>query len=291
MSCGERVYVRDGQWVPKYRDKSDYMHGYRWSHLTTPNNDPAEILDNYINPPFGNLADIYRLRLGLPYISAEDQLTTAQIYSRCGPFQMAASDPGPCAFGLDVGKVKHLVIGKRIGPKNFEIVKIARLSSWDDISDMIWKFNCKSGVVDARPYEDEARRFQKENKMRIFLCEYSETTPQGTQYNQKTGIVKANRTEICDATHNLVAQDGLLTLPRQNHPEIKVFAEQVCNPAKVLEVNKKTKQSLYRYRGTDDHYRHALNYFLLAVPKIGRADPRGIRRKKHKKVMNDYKRI
>jgi hypothetical protein len=291
IKCGKEVFVRDGQWVPKYRDKSDYMHGYRWSQLTSPcPKDPGQILEDFINPPENNLADVYRIELGLPFINAEDRLTTAQVYSRCGPFQMSASDPGPCAFGLDVGKVKHLVIGKRIGPKNYEIVKVARLSSWDDISEMISKFNCKSGVIDARPYEDEARRFQKEQKMRIFLCEYSETTPQGTQYNPKTGMVKVNRTEICDATHNLVAQDGLLTLPRQNHPELKVFAEQVCNPAKVLEVNKKTKQSLYRYRGTDDHYRHALNYFLLAVAKIGRAAPGG-RKKKYTKVMNDYARI
>lgn len=287
MKCGRRVFVRDGVWVPKYRENSDYMHGYRWSQLTSPNNDPADILEAFTNPPHGNLSDVYRLMLGVPYIAAEDRLTTAQVYSRCGAFQMAAQDPGPCAFGLDVGKIKHLVIGKRIGKENYEIVKIARLSEWDDIARMIHKFNCKSGVIDARPYEDEARRFQKENKKtRIFLCEYSETTPMGKEYNPRTGIVKVNRTEICDATHNLVAKDGLIVLPRQGHPEIKVFAEQVCNPAKVLEVNKKTKQSLYRYRGTDDHYRHALNYFLLAVPKIGRAQKHG--GKKYKKVMNEY---
>lgn len=291
--CGNQVFVRDGIWVPQRKENSDYLHGWRWSQLTSPNNDPYDILEAYNNPPQGNLADVYRLMLGAPYIATEDQLTTAQVYSRCGPFIMGTKDPGPCAFGLDVGKTKHLVIGKRIGPKNYEIVKIARLSSWDDISEMIMKFNCKSGVVDARPYEDEARRFQTEMKktgIRVFLCEYSETTPEGTQYNQKTGIVKTNRTEICDATHNLVSRDGLLVLPRQNHPEIKVFAEQVCNPAKVLEVNKKTKQSLYRYRGSDDHYRHALNYFLLAVEKVGRAQRRG-HKKKCRKVMNEYARI
>ena len=293
IKCGKEVFVRDGEWVPKRRENSDYMHGYQYSCLTSPNNDPAEILEDFINPPQGNLADVYRLSLGLAYISTEDQLTTAQVYSRCGPFQMAASDPGPCAFGLDVGRTCHLIIGKRIGRENYEIVKIARLpgdGDWSEIAQMIWKFNCKSGVVDIRPYEATARRFQKENKMRIFLCEYSETTPQGTQYNPKTGIVKVNRTEICDATHNLVSRDGLLVLPRQNHPEIKVFAEQVCNPAKVLEVNKKTKQSLYRYRGSDDHYRHALNYFLLAVEKVGRAQRRG-HKKKRRKVMNEYARI
>ncbi|KKL69353.1 hypothetical protein LCGC14_2115820, partial [marine sediment metagenome] len=291
IKCGREVFVRDGKWVPKYRDKSDFRHGYRWSQLTSPcPKDPGMILDNFINPPENNLADVYRLQLGLPFINAEDRLTIPQVYSRCKDSLMAKTDPGPCAFGLDVGKIKHLVIGKRISRKSFQIVKVARLSDWDDISRMITKFNCTSGVIDARPYEDEARRFQKAHHLRIFLCEYSETTPVGTTWNPKTRMVKVNRTEICDATHNLIAQDDLLILPKETHPEMKVFAEQICNPAKVLEVNKKTKQSLYRYRGTEDHYRHALNYFLMAAEKIGVSERSG-HRKKYKKVMNEYARI
>jgi hypothetical protein len=208
----------------------------------------------------------------------------------CGPFLMGNQDIGPCAFGLDVGRTKHLVIGKRTGVKSHEIVKAIRLSSWDDIANIIYRFNCRSGVIDIRPYEDEARRFQQAHRnIRIFLCEYSENTPVGTVYNQHTGIVKVNRTEICDATHNLVADEGRLSLPR-NCEEIQEFAREVCNPAKMLEVNKKTKIAVYRYKGTEDHYRHALNYYLLAAEKIGIA-PRGLSAKKYDKVMNDYQRI
>lgn len=291
MKCGKEVFVRDGEWVAQDRGKSDYMHGYRWSQLTSPPNDPAEILAEFTNPPEGNLADVYRIRLGLPYISAEEKLTTAQVLSRCGPFIMPNVDVGPCAFGLDVGKIKHLVIGKKTGQRSFEIVKVARLSNWDDISSIIYRFNCKSGVIDIRPYEDEARKFQKEHKnIRIFLCEYSETTPIGTHFNPKTGIVSVNRTEVCDATHRLVADEGRLSLPR-NCDEIMEFARQVCDPAKILEVNKKTHQAIYRYRGTEDHYRHALNYFLLAAEKIGIAEHSGSHHKKYDKVMNDYARI
>ncbi len=293
MKCGERVYVRDGQWVSKYPEKSSYMHGYRWSHLTSPNNDPAEVLEDFLNPPYDNMADVYRLRLGLPYVSSEDKLTIGQVLSRCGRKEMSVSDPGPCSFGLDVGKICHLVIGKRIGKETLEIVKVARLpgdGDWHEISEMITRFNCKSGVIDIRPYEASARRFQRKHKMRIFLCEYSETTPIGTVYNPKTGIVKVNRTEICDATHDLVADDGKLILPAAHYSEIKQFAKEVCDPAKSLEINKKTKISVYRYKGKEDHYRHALNYFLLATHKTARADNRS-KNKKHRKVMNNYARI
>jgi len=293
MKCGKEVFVRDGQWVPKYREKSDHMHGYRWSQLTSPcPQDPGQILEDYLNPPEDNLADVYRIKLGLPYVNAEERLTTGQVLdeNRCGPFLMGISDPGPCFFGLDVGKIKHLVIGKRIGEKAYEIVKVARLSGWDDISIMLSKFNCKRGVIDARPYEDEARRFQnKHRNIEIFLCEYSETTATGKSFNLNTGMVKVNRTEICDATHNLVAEKGRLILPRINE-EIQEFARQVCNPAKVLEVNKKTKQALYRYRGTEDHYRHALNYWLLASENMPRADSYSLT-KQEQNVDNEYARI
>jgi hypothetical protein len=290
--CGKQVFVRDGEWVAQRKEQSEYMHGYMWSQLTSPNNDPAGILADFENPPEGNMGDVMRLRLGRPYIAAEDQLTTPEVFNCCGSGAQLTSHRGPCAFGLDVGKTKHLVIGARTGTDRYEIFRVERLSGWNEIGDMIRKFNCKSGVIDIRPYEDEARRFQNSMRgMRIFLCEYSESTPLGTSYNRKTGIVKVNRTEVCDATHDLVVAKGKLVLPSSRYPEITVFAKQVCNPAKILEVNKRTKMSVYRYRGTDDHYRHALNYFLLAASNHKVAVVRKSGRKKQTRVMNEYARI
>ena len=294
MKCGERVFVRDGQWVAKYPEKSNYLHGYRWSHLTTPNNDPAEVLEQFLNPLFGNLGDVYRLRLGEAYVSSEERLSIGQVLSHCKHHVMSSKDDGPCAFGLDVGKICHLVIGKRIGSDRYEIIFVGRFpgdGNWGEIEAVLDRANCKSGVIDARPYENAARQFQKRNKyMRIFLCEYSETTPIGKSFNKKTGMVKVNRTEICDDTHDLVSDDDRLVLPRLC-PEMHEFAKQVCDPAKKMEINKKTKLAIYRYQGRNDHYRHALNYFLLAAHKTARASSSGTRNKKHRMCNNDYARI
>ena len=62
----------------------------------------------------------------------------------------------------------------------------------------------------------------------------------------------------------------------------------MCNPAKTLETNKKTRQSVYRYLGTEDHYRHALNYFYLAAPKIGRAQTRYTNKQQYETVDDEY---
>lgn len=294
--CGKEVKIdyKDklgeytSEWVPAIRDNSDYMHGYNWSQLTSVANDPAEILDEYINPPEGNLADIIKLRLGQSYIAEEDRLTPAQVFSCCGSNLSSHSHKGPCAMGVDVGKIKHIVIGIRTGTDSFEILKTSQLSNWNDIHDIAQRFNVKSAVIDIRPYEDKAREFQAAESFRIFLCEYKENTPQGTNFNQKTGIVSVARTEIFDATHRLIIEPGKLTLPRRDLPETKEFVKQCCNAFKILDTNKRTNQSVYRYKGTNEHFRNALNYFLLAANRkhIGIAGKR--KRQRTGQAINNY---
>lgn len=267
--CGREVLIWSGdgtgEWVPAKPENTSYMVGRRWSQLTSVFNDPAEILEDYINPPQGNLGDVVRLRLGLPYIAAEDRLRQSDVFACCSSDMESATHKGPCAMGVDVGKIKHVIIGIRIGKSRYQILKTAQLSNWNDIHDLAKKFNVRSAVIDIRPYEDAARQFQSAEPYKIFLCEYKENTPQGTIYNNNTGIVAVNRTEIFDATHRLVTTPGQLILPRIS-PTMREFAKQLCATAKVLETNKKTKLAVYRYKKLgDEHFRNALNYFYLAA--------------------------
>jgi len=280
-----------GEWVPACPDKTSHMVGRRWSKLTSIFHDPADILERYVNPPDGNLGDVCRLDLGIPYIAAEDRLRQSEVLSCCGYEMSPYNHVGPCAMGVDVGKKKHIIIGARTGKDKYEIYKRIVLSDWNDIHDIARKFNVKSAVVDIRPYEDSARSFQSSEPYKVWLCEYKETTPQGTNYNSHTGIVAVNRTEICDATHRLVTDEGRLTLPRLDD-NMKEFAKQMCASYKVLEENKKTKVSIYRYKNAGaDHDRHALNYFLLAASGGKVATVNTQRRKKSTRVKSEYKRI
>lgn len=274
--CGKAVPMWAGvgtaQWVPRYSDRSKDMVGYLWSHLNSNYNDPAEVLDQYLNPPQGNLDDIYRLRLGLPHIDAEQQLTADRVWECAGQDVMPQRHPGPCAMGVDVGKTKHVVIGIRTGHERYEVVRVARVLTWNDLHDLARAYNVRSAVIDARPYEDEARAFQKAEHYRIFLCEYSESSVVAPQFNTNSGIVKANRTEICDQSHRVIAERRI-KLPRRSS-EMEEFVKQACNLAKVLETNKRSGQQVYRYlppTSGGDHYRHALNYFLMATQGIATA--------------------
>jgi len=295
--CGKEVPIwageGTGEWRPDAPENSDYMHGYHLSRLTNIFTDPADVLRDFENPPNDNLADVYRLQLGRAYSAESDKLRRAIVLACCGPDIMGNSHSGPCAMGVDVGKIKHVVIGVKIDNERYETVKVARCENFGEIHDLAKRFNVKSAVIDLRPYEETVRKFQREESYRMSLCEYSDTLIQETIWNDKTGIVKVHRTSIFDATHRLIT-DNKLTLPRQT-PDIEQFAVQCCNCAKFVEKNKRTKQVVFRYRQTGDkkvgdHYRSALNYFLLAASgwRVGRV---GSAKNRQKVADNNYARV
>ena len=280
--CGREVPVwqgivnkkPSGEWVPKYPDKSKYMHGYRASQLMTPFNDPAGILDDYVNPPLGNLADVYRLRLGMAYSDKSSKLRRSDVLRCCGNEGLTTKHPGPCAMGVDVGKVKHVIIGTKMSNGMYDVLRAIKIpegrEGWNQISDLRRMYNVKSDVIDIRPYEDEARAYQVKHAGSIvnpetYLCEYSDTQLTESAFNPATGTVKAHRTGIFDQTHRLLST-GKIILPRQC-PEMEEFARQCCNCARFEEKDKRRNIIVHRYRPTGDrqeHFRNALNYFILA---------------------------
>jgi hypothetical protein len=267
--CGKPTDFRKGQWVPKFRNRSDYMWGYQQSHLTSSikYNDPLDVLHDYNDPPQGNIGDIVRLRLGKPFISVEDRLTTGQVLALCSNRLQLDRHEGPCAMGVDVRKHKNVIIGCRSGRDRYSILRVARITDWDDILRMAERFRVKSCVVDSGPGGDAQRQFQKKARFKVWLCQYRENAPSGTQYHDKLGIVSCGRTEICDATHRIIAGEKELDLPA-DCPEVRQFARECCNSARVELTDKRTKQTIYRYIKLDtgpDDYRHALNYFYLAA--------------------------
>ena len=271
--CSKEVPVWNGkgsaEWVPDFPDKSDYMHGYMASQLMTPFNDPAEILEDFVNPPFGDLANVYRLRLGRAYSATSDKLRKEVVLANCGHDSPAVRHAGPCAMGVDVGKAYHAtVIGIKTAKDRYEIIKTVKAKDFQEVYDLARRYNVQSDVVDIRPYEEEARKYQKNSGHKTFLCEYSDTQVVDAIFNDNTGVVKVHRTGIFDQSHRLLSE-GYIRLPCQC-PEIEEFARQCCNCARFEEEDKRRGIKVNRYRPTGDeeeHFRNALNYFLLAAAK------------------------
>lgn len=270
--CGQEVFPGDGRWVARYPARSKDMVGWWISHLSSIFIDPKELLDAWENPET-NKQEFYNLDLGLAYVAAENKLTLNDIYECCNNEPMSYNHKGPCALGIDVqGEKKgcHVVIGCKSSKRSVKILYMARLSLFNDIHDAAKKFNVRCAVIDQEPETRAAKDFAKKESYPVYLCKYKESQRKAPAFDEKEGLVSVNRTEVCDATHNLVADtETSFILPRRCS-EIEEYAKQMCSIVKVLDEDPQTGARKYVYRRTgQDDYRHATNYFHLALSQIG----------------------
>jgi hypothetical protein len=224
----------------------------------------------YEDPPNGNLGEVMNSILGRAYIPAENRLTHADVYACCGNDNFVTKHEGPTCMGVDVGTKLHVVIAQRLTRKTLKVLKIGRYDSFNDLHDLARDFNVKSAVIDLFPEKRKVIEFQKAENFSVFGCNYVETRTGQISWDEKEKIIKGNRTEICDMSHELVTATGSLVLPRRNN-EIDEFVKEVCNIAKVLDEDPETGSKIFRYKklSVNDHYRHALNYCLLASERVG----------------------
>ena len=267
--CRQEIYPCDGHWKVRFPEKSKDMVGWWISQLNSAYVNPADILKKFNNPPNGNLAEVYNSMLGMAYVAAENRLTTNDIYALCSHEVMRVRHPGPCCMGVDVGDKLHVIVGYHPNDTLIRAIYFARVSKFEELFDIAKRFHVDSCVIDLKPEIHKAREFQEATDFEVFLCDYQEHQRNNPAFDSKKGVVTMNRTELCDASHELVTTAGRYSIPRRNE-EIEQYALEMANIAKVLEDDPETGSRTYRYRKIGpDHYRHATNYMLLAAMRIG----------------------
>jgi hypothetical protein len=265
IHCSGELHPSKGRWIAQYPSRSKDLVGWYISQLNSMYVDPAYILEIYENPPDGDIAEVMNSHLGRAYLPAENRLTQQEVFACCGEDSEQLKSDNPTCMGVDVGRDLHVVIGERKNRQALKIIRTVRVSSFNDLHDLAQRFNVKCAVLDLYPETRKVREFQKSEYFQVFGCQYVDSKTSVWAWDEKDRVVKVNRTEICDATHSLVADSGSLELPRRNK-EIEQFAFELCNIAKILDENPETGSKEFRYRKLDsrDHYRHALNYCYLA---------------------------
>lgn len=258
--CGGEVHPRKGRWVEKYPGRES--HGWWISQLNSMFVSPKSVLDSYLSPPNGNLAEVYNSKLGMAYIAAENRLTRQDVYACCGNDAVAVRDNGPCAMGVDVGSTLHTVIGKRLG-KKYKIIYVGEVPEFSDLHDLAKRFGVKVAVIDY-PYDKrKVKEFMDAEPYKVLGSQYQDNMKDTERKDERAGVITIDRTYICDVTHNLVSE-GMIELPRRNEV-VEQYAKQLCDIAKILEEDERTGSKLFRYRKLGaDHYRHATNYFYMA---------------------------
>jgi hypothetical protein len=263
--CKRQIYSVNGRWVVSEPSKTPDLAGFWVSRLNSPFADLKAILDTFNSGNEQKKQELYNSELGLPYAPVENRLRQRDVYECCGQDPMVMAHPGPCCMGVDVGREFAVTIACKPKERQLQIVYIGRPTDFNELQSLANRFNVKCAVIDAEPELRKSREFVDSGAYG-WLCDYQDSIMNGPAWNHKDRMIKAQRTETCDATHDLV-HSGLLILPRRNG-EIEEFARQCCNVAKILEEDGYTGSKVYRYKKLgDDHYRHSLNYCWMAAQK------------------------
>ncbi|KKN12012.1 hypothetical protein LCGC14_1020800 [marine sediment metagenome] len=280
MKCGKEIFTRDGYWLARFPERAEDMVGWWISALNSAFISPTEILQAFRHPPDGNLGEVYNSMLGMPYIDTENRLGVNQVNACCREDVMAENSDGPACMGVDVGKALHYVIGVKPSVSLLKVIKIGKIEKvkgedpFNHLHKIAQEFGVRCTVIDKYPETNKVRDFQTHEKRNsVYLCGYQEGKQRGpTAWNDKDQEIYGNRTELLDASHELVAHSGRLELPVKGSSAMEDYAKQMTNVAKILHEDRDTGDKIYKFVtvGTkEDHYRHATNYCMLASEKIG----------------------
>lgn len=267
--CHRQIDPANGRWVPQYKERS--IHGYWPSQLMSKRVDPKTILDSWLFPekqiPKTTKTEVMNSKLGMAYIESENQLTEQQVRNCMSNNPMDSRHEGPCAMGVDIGRLLHVVIGIKLEGRFVKILRIAEVPEWNDVHDLARDYNVQCAVIDKYPETHKAREFIKAESYDSYLCDYSEALATSAVWDIDESQVRVNRTEILDQSDRVIRKREI-ELPRMSET-VETFIKQVISNVKKLDKRKSTGTPIYRYieRG-EDHFRHALNYFLLACTRV-----------------------
>ena len=258
--CQGELDPAAGEWVAKHPSVTE-RRGYHFSQLFSRFVEPREILHQYRTT--NNLQDFWNLKIGNPYIEAENRLSVEEVLALCSNHGIADSDPGPCSMGVDQGRDLHVVIGKRDPMKAGKIVHLGVYKDWNELDRLMKNFHVSRAVVDGLPDQRGARGFAERHKGKVFLAFYRDQQKGRYRWNEGDLTVSCDRTESLDASHNEVLKEQII-LPRECEI-VREFAEHLSNVAKKLEEDEETGSKRYVYvKLGPDHFRHAFNYEAMA---------------------------
>ncbi len=269
-ACGAELDLGVGEWVADYPSRP--IHGYRISQLFSSKVDPGEILREYRKTY--NPERFFTLKIGIPWADVENKLSVHEVLALCGDQGMLDRSPRSSTMGVDTGRELHVVISRRLDRKGSdpkrEVIWIGTAQSYEELDEIMKRFDVSRCVIDALPEIHATREFAKRHGGRVWLCYFNENQKGKAKWDSDQHIVQVNRTEALDAAKKGI-RDGELVLPRRV-PLLETFAEHLASDAKKLVEDEETGAKSYRYiRTGTNHYSLAFTYDWLASERERRS--------------------
>jgi len=173
--CDKRLLdLQDGQYRKRTPEHS--VIGFHIPQLISPVMTPRRIWDKWLHAT--DRQEFYNSTLGLPYVDPESILVPLDVALACVDHELHwLTDGTHCVMGVDQrGGENHVVIGYpgdgKLKLAHLEIVQGE--SPFDRLYELMVRYDVDCCVIDALPSYNEAVRFAKQFKRRVFLAYYTE---------------------------------------------------------------------------------------------------------------------
>jgi hypothetical protein len=243
---------RKGRWIAL--NPKGTSSGYHLSHLVCPWVTAAEILaDSERGEEY-----FHNFVLGEPYTPSVLVISRTLLLDAWTPKNL---ETGKWYMGVDVGSVKHFVLGSDRG-----ITKLGRFSDWSELDEIISTYDPVT-VIDAMP-ENEISRSLVANNPKFSMCFLGRDKESNAIVRlgkgEERGIIKADRNRLIDHVISRLQQgEILMNVPAD--AAYRLFLKHCENMRKVKEVDSKgIERWVWESRTPDDHLFFALSFFELA---------------------------
>ena len=232
--------------------------------------------------------EFHNSKLGKTHEVSDARVSESDINGCVGDFvtKEEFSSGGVTTLGVDVGTALHFQINQWKLPKRGRyasinaraiprVINYGTVSSFNDISHLMKKFNINFAVLDANPERRKVKEFCDYWYGRSRACFYIHSVSGKTikvSSDRDEPDVKVNRTAWMDMTLSRYRQ-GKIHLPRNINHEYRTHIQE---PVRVPEKDANGNIT-YRYitgQGRADHYAHAATYAEIALPlalSVGKA--------------------
>lgn len=243
---------RKGRWIATAQGE---VSGYHLSHLMCDWITAAEIIKDADGDPeyFNNFV------LGEPYSPSIFEVTRGLLLDAWTPENLAT---GKWYLGVDVGTVKHYVLGSERG-----ITKVGRFGAWSELDDIIRQYDPYM-VIDAMP-ENEVSRAWVERNPKASMCYLGGKDKESNLVvrwgkDAERGVIKADRNRLIDRTIGRLQQGEMM----MNLPADAMYRLLIAHGESLRRVKQVNADGIERYvwesTNGEDHLFFAMMFYDLA---------------------------
>lgn len=250
---------RNGTW--EAQNGQSKISGYHISHLMCPWISAEEVIEDSEGDPeyFNNFV------LGLSYSPGDLSVTKTTILDLWTPKDLTT---GNIYLGVDVGNIKHYVIGSENG-----IIKMGTFSKESDLDDIIAFWKPTAGVVDAMPDNTFAKYLCETYPwMRMSYFQENNNNPQTIVWwgeGERKSVVYSHRDRILDRMlTDMIEAKWLIGTKADKDFRLFIKHFETLRRTKVTN-NKGIERYVWDSTTGEDHFVFATLYYRLAVMSQG----------------------